>query len=57
MQNFKSNLAGIGGGTECVPEGYRPGKPVTRRAPEGAVLQRNVLQKKGKLKIKVVLFF
>ena len=25
MQNFKSNLAGIGGGTECVPEGYRPG--------------------------------
>ena len=43
-------LAGIGGGTKCVPEGYRPeGKPRKARNktnPEGAVLPRRPLQKK-----------
>ena len=38
---------GHGVRTRRVPAGRAsPGKPVTRRAPEGAVLQRNVLQKK-----------
>ena len=49
--NPSRDWRGHGVRTRRVPAGRAsPGKPVTRRAPEGAVLQRNVLQKKGKIK-------